>query len=139
VTHTATGSVRNRLSTSAQILAPATVAWTLLTDTHAWPQWGPSVRAVDTPTRFITAGTRGRVQTTPGLWLPFEITDWEEGRAWAWRVGGLPATGHHVTPVTTTSCRVAFTVPAWAPFYLPVCRAALRAIGRLATPVERPR
>ena len=58
---------------------PAAVAWALLTDTHAWPQWGPSVRTVEAPTRFITAGMRGRVQTTLGPWLPFEITDWEEG------------------------------------------------------------
>ena len=56
------------------------------------------MRAVDAPQRFITEGTRGRVQTTLGLWVPFEITDWEEGRAWAWRVGGIPATGHRVTP-----------------------------------------
>ncbi len=120
------------LSTSAQIHAPATVAWALLTDTHAWSQWGPSVRAVDAPTRFITAGTRGRVQTILGLWLPFEITDWEEGRAWCWRVAGIPATGHHVTSVTATSCRVAFTIPPWAPFYVPVCRFALRRLDALA-------
>jgi len=49
---------------------------------------------VDAPQRFITAGTHGRVQTTPGLWLPFEITD-------------------------------------WAPFYVPVCRIALRRIASL--------
>ena len=129
--------MRNRLSTSAQIHAPAAVAWALLTDTHAWSQWGPSVRAVDAPARFITAGTRGRVQTTLGLWLPFEITDWEEGRAWAWRVGGLPATGHLIEATGPDSCRVTFTIPAWAPFYLPVCRAALRAMGRLAIRAEQ--
>ena len=129
--------MRNRLSTSAQIHAPAAVAWALLTDTHAWSQWGPSVRAVDAPARFITAGTRGRVQTTLGLWLPFEITDWEEGRAWAWRVGGLPATGHLIEATGPDRCRVTFTIPAWAPFYLPVCRAALRAMGRLAIRAEQ--
>ncbi len=120
------------LEAAATLAAPAPRVWQLLIDTHAWPQWGPSVRAVAAPTRFITAGTRGRVQTAPGLWLPFEITDWEEGRAWAWRVGGLPATGHHVTPVTRSSCRVAFTIPAWAPFYVPVCRLALRRLDTLA-------
>ena len=111
------------------IAASATVVWALLTDTHAWPQWGPSVRAVDAPQRFITAGTRGRVQTTPGLWLSFEITDWEERCYWHWRVAGIPATGHRVTPVTASSCRVAFTIPRWAPFYLPVCRLALRRLN----------
>jgi hypothetical protein len=111
---------------------PAALAWRLLTDTHVWPKWGPSVRAVDAPARFISAGMHGRVQTTPGLWLPFEITDWEEGRAWAWRVAGIPATGHRVTSVTESSCRVAFTIPRWAPFYVPVCRIALRRIASLS-------
>ena len=125
------------LEVTATINAPATVAWRLLTDTHAWPQWGPSVRTVEAPTRFITAGLRGRVQTTLGPWLPFEITNWEEGKAWSWTVAGIPATGHRVIPVTETSSRVAFTIPRWAPFYVPVCRAALRAIGRLATRAEQ--
>jgi len=125
--------VRNRLNTSAQIHTPAAVAWALLTDTRAWPRWGPSIRAVDAPTRFITAGTRGRVQTAVGVWLPFEITHWEEGSHWSWTVAGIPATGHLIEATGSDSCRVTFTIPAWAPFYLPVCRAALRAIGRLAT------
>jgi hypothetical protein len=120
------------LEVSATIATSAAVAWRLLTDTHTWPQWGPSVRAVAAPSRVITAGTRGRIQTTPGLWLPFAITDWEEGRAWAWRVAGVPATGHRVTPMTASSCRVAFTIPRWAPFYRPVCRAALHRLNALA-------
>jgi hypothetical protein len=121
------------LEVSATIASSPAVAWGLLTDTHAWPQWGPSVRAVDSPARFITAGTRGRVQTTVGVWLPFEITHWEEGRAWCWRVAGIPATGHLIEATGPDRCRVTFTIPEWAPFYLPVCRSALRAIGRLAT------
>lgn len=121
------------LEVAATLEVPAAVAWRLLTDTHDWPQWGPSVRAVDAPARFIAAGMRGRVQTTPGVWLPFEITEWEEGRCWAWRVGGIPATGHRVTPVTASSCRVTFTIPRWAPFYVPVCRTALRRIESLAS------
>ena len=83
---------------------------------------------------LIFAGMRGRVQTTPGLWLPFQITDWEERACWAWRVAGIPATGHRVTPLTTNACRVTFTIPTWAPFYLPVCRAALRKLNGLAAP-----
>lgn len=121
------------LEVAVTLDVPAAVAWRLLTDTDAWPQWGPSVRAVDSPQRFITEGMRGRVRTTPGLWLPFEITDWQAGRFWAWRVGSIPATGHHVKHVTATSCRVTFTIPRWAPFYVPVCRIALRRIASLGT------
>lgn len=124
------------LEVAATLEVPAADAWALLTDTHAWPQWGPSVRAVESPQRFIGSGTRGRVQTTPGLWLPFEITDWEEGRAWNWRVAGIPATGHRVTPVTATSCRVVFTIPRWAPFYVPVCRLASIRLSALAQAAE---
>jgi hypothetical protein len=122
------------LEVSSTLDVPAAFAWALLTDTHAWPKWGPSVRAVEAPTRFIAAGMRGRLQTAPGLWLPFEITDWEEGRAWAWRVGGIPATGHRVTALTARSCRVEFTIPSWAPFYVPVCRLALSRLDTLARP-----
>jgi Polyketide cyclase / dehydrase and lipid transport len=125
------------LEVAATINIPATVAWRLLTDTRAWPQWGPSVRAVEVPARFISAGMRGRVQTTLGFWLPFEITDWAAGSHWSWNVAGIPATGHLVEATGPDSCRVTFTIPAWAPFYIPVCRAALRAIGRLATRVEQ--
>ena len=121
------------LEVSATIASSAAVAWGLLTDTHAWPQWGPSVRAVDSPARFITAGTRGRVQSAVGVWLPFEITHWEEGRAWCWRVAGIPATGHLIEATGPDRCRVTFSIPAWAPFYRPVCRSALRAIAGLAT------
>ena len=120
------------LQAAATIQAPATTAWRLLTDTQAWPQWGPSVRAVHSPVRFIEAGTRGRVQTALGAWLPFRVTGWESDVFWAWSVAGIPATGHRVTPISATTCQVAFTVPAWAPFSLPVCHAALRRLNRLA-------
>ena len=119
------------LRTTAEISAPASAVWKLLIDTHAWPKWGPSVRAVDYPTRFIGPDGNGRVQTTIGLWLPFEITDWEEGRAWGWRVAGIPATDHRVYSLNPTSCQLTFSVPSWAPFYLPVCASAIRRIQRL--------
>jgi hypothetical protein len=120
------------LKVTATIDAPAAVAWALLTDTHAWPHWGPSVRKVDAPARFIAAGTRGRVQTTPGPRLPFEITEWQEGTYWRWRVAGVAATGHRVTPTGPQRCDLTFTVPSWAPFYVPVCRLALRRLAALA-------
>lgn len=110
---------------------PAARAWRVLTDTTRWPEWGPSVRAVDCPTRFIGPGSVGRVQTAFGPWLSFRVTEWEDGRWWRWQVAGVPATGHGVTVTGPASCEIAFTVPAWAPFYLPVCAAALWRIERL--------
>jgi len=116
----------------AHVAVPAAVAWSILTDTAAWPRWGPSVRAVDSPSRFIEAGTRGRVQTAVGLWLPFEIDQWQAGVYWHWRVGGIAATGHRVQSLDAGSCEIVFTMPAWAPFYRPVCRVAIERIARLA-------
>ena len=91
------------------------------------------MRAVESPTRFITAETTGRVRTTAGFWVPFQIQNWEEGSYWDWRVAGVTATGHRVRSVDRTCCEVTFTVPAWAPVYLPVCAAALRRLERLVT------
>ena len=117
---------------SLNIPTCAQVAWHLLIDTDEWPRWGPSVRAVDTPERLIGPGMRGRVQTSVGLWLPFEITDWVPGAAWAWRVAGIEATGHRVEPLGPAHCRVSFLVPRWAPLYRPVCTAALHRIAERA-------
>ena len=119
-------------SEQREIDAPAIVAWRFLIDTQEWPRWGPSVRAVDAPSRLIGPGHRGRVQTSAGLWVPFEITHWEPERYWAWRVAGLPATGHRVEPIGPQRCRVSLLIPPWAPFYRPICRVALRRIAALA-------
>jgi len=121
------------LETRGPIQAPASVVWRLLTDTNEWPHWGPSVRTVDYPARLIGPDTRGRVQTAVGLWLPFQITDWEPEQFWGWTVARVTATGHRVIPVDASTCEIIFTVPAWAPFYLPVCKTAIRRLNRLAT------
>jgi uncharacterized protein YndB with AHSA1/START domain len=112
--------------------APAAKVWDLLVDLDEWPRWGPSVRGaeLDGP-GGLTAGSRGRVWTSIGVAFPFVITDFDEGRYWSWRVGGIPATRHEVVP-TIDGCRARFGVPAWAPAYLTVCAVALSRIARLA-------
>lgn len=106
-------------------------AWDLLTDTDRWPDWGPSVRAVDCDRRRIRTGTTGRVRVPGGLWIPFEVTACGAYR-WTWRVAGIPATGHRVDPPERGSaderCRVAFEIPVLAAGYAPVC---LRALDRI--------
>lgn len=119
------------LESRRRIAARAEEAWDLLTDTARWPEWGPSIRAVECSTRRIGPGSEGRVQIALGPWLPFRITDWEEGRAWRWSVAGVPATGHRVEPLGLERCEVIFEVPVWAPLYLPVCAAALGRIDAL--------
>lgn len=114
-----------RLVVSRVVRAPAERAWDLLTDTTRWPEWGPSVAAVDAPTRYIQQGTRGHVELARvGLRVPFEVTACDPYR-WTWDVAGLPATGHAVTPRGPDRCRVAFEVPLAGAGYAVVCREAL--------------
>lgn len=117
------------LDVSRRVEVPAARAWDLLVETERWPEWGPSVLAVDAPPR-VGPGTRGRVRTPLG-WLRFEVTGYEEGRAWRWRVAGMPATGHRVEPLGAQACRITFEVPLWATPYALVCRVALGRIARL--------
>jgi uncharacterized protein YndB with AHSA1/START domain len=105
--------------------------WRLITDTHTWPHWGPSVRAVDCAERFVRAGSSGRIRTPMGIWVPFVVQSFEPEHYWDWRVAGVPATGHRVESVGPNRCRLTFTVPVWALGYGLVCRLALMRIDRL--------
>lgn len=107
--------------------------WSVLIDLDQWPRWGPSVRRseLDGGGRRLGAGSTGRVWTSLGVPLRFEVTDFEPGRLWAWRVAGVPATTHAVDP-RGSGCRVSMGAPMWAPAYLPVLALALRRIERLA-------
>ena len=98
--------------------APAAALWKLLTDTEAWPEWGPSIRAVTSDSgRWIGAGATGSVTTAIGITLPFVVTRFADGRGWSWRVAGVAATDHSVEAIDADRCRVA--------------------LGRLATMAER--
>jgi Polyketide cyclase / dehydrase and lipid transport len=119
-----------QLAFSRRLDAPAGRVWRLITDTQTWPQWGPSLRAIDSSNRFIRAGSTGRVQTVAGLWLPYTVGAFQPGQYWDWRVGGVAATGHRVEALGTKRCRLSFTVPAWAVAYGLVCRLALARIDR---------
>ena len=115
------------LTTVVEIKAPVSAAWELLIDIRRWPEWGPSVARVDCADRYIALGSAGRVQTTFGPWLSFEITQFIVGQYWRWQVAGIPATGHRVLSLGPNLCRVVFAVPVLAAPYLFVCRiAALR-------------
>jgi len=105
--------------------------WEIITDTEQWPEWGPSVREVWCSDRFIREGSKGRVRTAVGLWVPFVITHFEYGRHWSWKVFGVPATGHRIEDLRKTRCRLIFEVPVLAAPYAVVCRTALNRIARI--------
>jgi hypothetical protein len=112
--------------------APGAAVWDILVDTARWREWGPSVREVDCSDRRIRAGSTGRVRTSLGFWVPFEVTDFDPLRRWGWKVGGLPATGHRVDKGPPGKSFVVFEVPLAAFPYGLVCLVAARRIARLA-------
>lgn len=119
-----------RLCVSRPIPVAQDSAWDVLTDTEQWPDWGPSVRAVDSNDRYIEPGMTGRLQTPVRIAVPFEIVDCEPYR-WTWRVAKIPATGHRVDGGGVDSernCRVVFEMPLIAAGYVPVCQRALERI-----------
>ena len=122
-----------RLEVSRVVDAPADAVWELLTDPSRWPEWGPSVGAVDCEAERIETGTTGRVRVA-GVWIPFEVDGCDdEGYRWTWRVAKVPATGHRVEPLGEHRCRAVFEVPLLAAGYGVVCERALRRIEALAT------
>lgn len=116
-----------------EIAVPAAGAWELLADVERWAEWGPSVTAAELDGDRLTAGATGRIRTVVGVWLPFEITSYDDGAQWGWRVAGIPATDHRVRPVTDDRCVVGFGVPPLAAPYALVCRRALATIDRILT------
>ncbi|MFK8002224.1 MAG: SRPBCC family protein [Polyangiales bacterium] len=112
--------------------ASAESVWAILADTRRWPEWGPSVTRVEHGPRMLHAQSRGRVRLPMGVWLPFQVTDFEVGRSFRWNVAGIPATGHRVLPLGRGRSRVVFEVPALAAPYALVCKFACRTIVRLA-------
>ncbi len=100
-------------------------AWELLTDTTQWPLWGPAVRGVTCSDRYIRQGSRGRVYTPIGLWVPFIITAYDHLHFWDWKVAGMRATGHRLIAFDENSCRVVFELPCyWFPYAIVCSRAA---------------
>jgi hypothetical protein len=119
------------LRSTIDIASPPGRVWDLIARFEHWPAWGTTVEAVEPPAGQVRVGVKGRVKTIVGPWLPFEITAVIEGVSWGWKVAGIPATGHQIEPIDT-GCRVTFTAPVWAPFYLPVLHRALVRLERSA-------
>ncbi len=107
---------------------PSQDVWDIITDTTRWPKWGPSIIAVDSVDKYIRKGTRGRVKTLFGIWLPFVITDFDDQRYWSWKIWGIRATGHRIEPVDEFKCNIFFEVPSIALPYLFICWIAIKRI-----------
>ncbi len=109
----------------------------MITDTAKWPQWGPTVKKVEFPERFIYKGASGRVLTAFYAWLPFEIVEFEPVRFWNWKVAGINATGHRILAIDEGACELWFEVPVIAAPYGLVCQLALTRIEKLLLRVSK--
>jgi len=103
------------------------LVWNLITDTTQWPRWGPTVKRVQSPERFIRKGSSGKVLTAFGIWLTFDIDKYENGSFWSWKVASTRATGHRIQP-TKRGCILWFEVPIIAAPYILICQLALNRI-----------
>ncbi len=72
------------------------------------------------------------MRTVVGPWLPFEVTRFQEGHLWTWRVGGVPATAHRVESLGARRSRVGIDVPLMATPYVLLCGVALQRIDAMA-------
>lgn len=122
-----------RLWVRRDIDVPSGAVWELLANPEYWSEWGPTVRRAQLHTDRLEAGAKGTVTTVMGFGLPFEITDYDDGARWAWKVARVGATDHAVEPVGRDRCRVGFGVPWPAAPYLVVCRVALARLESMAT------
>lgn len=121
----------NRISIGKLYNASPSSVWNVITDTVQWPRWGPTVKRVELAERFIRKGSRGRVLTAIGVWLPFEIVEYEHTWFWSWKVASLKATGHRIQTTASGDCSLWFDIPIMAAAYTPVCRMALDRIENL--------
>lgn len=113
------------------VKAAADEVWKVLIDTSRWAEWGPSVRAVASPDRFLKALSSGWVGTVLGFSVPFAVTRFEPGRSWSWRVLGVPATTHTVESLGLNRSQLSFGVPFMVFPYLVVCLVAIRRLRAL--------
>ncbi len=128
---------KTHIDVGKMFVASPAVLWDLITDTTLWPSWGPTVKAVRSPERYICKGSKGRVLTAVGLWLPFVVTEYERHRFWSWKVASIKATGHRVQPTDMGGGYLWFEVPIIAAPYLVICQMALNRIeGILTTGID---
>jgi hypothetical protein len=120
-----------RIKVSRTIQATPEEVWDMLTDTECWTEWGPTVKAVRSETRYIQTGSTGYVKTVFGFWAPFVITEWAHRQYWSWHVFNIRATGHRIEMIDSGCCRLIFEVPLWAAPYAVICQIAVARIARI--------
>ena len=80
-----------------EINAPAATVWATMADVEHWPDWTPSVRAVELLDDEFTAGTRVRIKQPKFPRVVWVVVDVQPGESFSWRTASLgsKAVGRH--------------------------------------------
>lgn len=87
------------LETSVSINADIRTTWSVLTDLERWPDWTPSVRAIEVlDAGAIAPGTRAKLELKGTPASTWTVTDVSEYRSFAWSASmrGVTSVANHV-------------------------------------------
>jgi uncharacterized membrane protein len=87
-----------RIEVSVEIDRSPDVVWPILVDIERWPEWTPSVRAVERLDRTpFGIGTRVRIQQPKLKPMVWQVTDFQPGYLFTWRASsvGIVIDGYH--------------------------------------------
>lgn len=86
-----------RWETSIDIEAPAERIWDVMADVAKWPEWTPSVLAVEDVTPGLGLGGSALVDARATPKTRWTVTRWEPGHGFDWqtRFRGTTTTGGH--------------------------------------------
>ena len=85
-------------SISVQIAAPTEVVWGVISDIERWPEWTPSIRAIErTNAGPFRIGARARVHQPRLPAADWVVTSLQEGRGFEWesRAPGVHVLARH--------------------------------------------
>jgi carbon monoxide dehydrogenase subunit G len=91
-----------RYQTSVAIAAPADEVWRVLSDIRGWPDWTPTVTAVDGPVAPLRLGHVHVVTQPRRRPTPYTVEDLVDGRSFMWASGNAMVrqqADHEVVPV----------------------------------------
>ena len=106
-----------RITRSIEVAAPPETVWAVMSDVARWPDWTPSVEAVELLDAAFAPGSRVRLKQPRFKAAVWRVTALEPGRGFAWenRVPGMTSIARHGIEVTPTGVRVTLEFAATGP------------------------